>query len=136
MSDFAYPEQLELTVGPVTAVDLALYAAASGDHNPLHLDETVAQAAGFQRPLIHGMLTMAYVARLFTSRFGPHGLVSLNTRFVGSGSRDDSLTLQATLSAVEGEHARYAVSARTAAGVAMVSGEALVARPTTQQASP
>jgi len=61
-----FPSTLELACGPVTAVDLAIYAAASGDLNPLHLDDAVARTAGFDQPLVHGMLTMAYVARLFT----------------------------------------------------------------------
>src|SRR5205823_2008850 len=79
----AYPPSLELRWGPISAVDLALYAAASGDHNPLHLDADVARAAGFERTVVHGMLTMACVGRLFTSRFGPLSLLSLQTRFTG-----------------------------------------------------
>ena len=66
----APPARLELTCGPLSAVDLALFAAASGDHNPLHLDAEVARAAGFDRPVVHGMLTMACVARLFTPGAG------------------------------------------------------------------
>ena len=41
------PLTLTLRCGPVTAVDLALFAAASGDHNPLHLDADSARRAGF-----------------------------------------------------------------------------------------
>ena len=41
MNDAAFPPELELSCGPVTAIDLALFAAASGDHNPLHLDADV-----------------------------------------------------------------------------------------------
>jgi acyl dehydratase len=57
--DTRCPETLELALDPITAVDLALYAAASGDLNPLHLDADVARAAGFDRPIAHGMRTMA-----------------------------------------------------------------------------
>ena len=46
------------TFGPFSAADLAAYAAASGDDNPLHLDPTVAARAGLERPPIHGMLIM------------------------------------------------------------------------------
>jgi acyl dehydratase len=60
MSADGYPAYLELECGPVTAIDLALFAAASGDHNPLHLDADVARAAGFDRPLVHGMLSTAF----------------------------------------------------------------------------
>ena len=45
----SWPATVELRCGPVGAIDLALYAAASGDHNPLHLDADVARAALQQR---------------------------------------------------------------------------------------
>lgn len=46
--------------GPFGAPELARYAVASGDDNPLHLDETVAKAAGLDAPPVHGMLMMSY----------------------------------------------------------------------------
>ena len=45
--------------GPYAADDLAVYAAASGDDNPLHLEPALAAAAGLAAPPIHGMLIMA-----------------------------------------------------------------------------
>ena len=47
------------TYGPFSADDLAAYAAASGDDNPLHLDPALAAQAGLAAPPIHGMLIMA-----------------------------------------------------------------------------
>lgn len=47
------------TFGPFTAADLAAYASASGDDNPLHLDPALAEKAGLAAPPIHGMLIMA-----------------------------------------------------------------------------
>ena len=47
------------TYGPFAAADLAAYAAASGDDNPLHLDPALAAKAGLAAPPIHGMLIMA-----------------------------------------------------------------------------
>lgn len=44
--------------GPFEAADLAAYAEASADDNPLHLDPSVAARAGLARPPIHGMLIM------------------------------------------------------------------------------
>ncbi len=58
------PATLTLRSAPVGPVQLALFAAASGDHNPLHLDPEVARKAGFERPVVHGMLTMALAGRL------------------------------------------------------------------------
>jgi acyl dehydratase len=48
------PASIRLECGPVTALDLALYAASSSDHNPLHLDDEIARAVGFERPVVHG----------------------------------------------------------------------------------
>jgi acyl dehydratase len=45
--------------GPFTAEQLARYASASGDDNPLHLDPAVATAAGLEMPPVHGMLMMS-----------------------------------------------------------------------------
>jgi MaoC like domain len=94
-----WPDQVELACGPLTAVDLALFAAASGDHNPLHLDAEVARAAGFDKPLVHGMLTMALAGRLFTHHFGTGCVQRLQTRFVGVVKLGESLRLSATRSA-------------------------------------
>ena len=39
-----------ITKGPITRTQLALFAGASGDHNPIHLDDDEAKAGGFNRP--------------------------------------------------------------------------------------
>lgn len=123
-----YPATLSLRCGPVTAVDLALFAAASGDHNPLHLDSEVARSAGFDQPLVHGMLTMAYVGRLFTRQFGAGAVQQLQTRFTGAARKGDVLQLDARLSEVVDGTAHYEVIGATAAGVGIVAGSARVRR--------
>jgi acyl dehydratase len=45
--------------GPFSLEDLAHYAAASGDDNPLHLDLNIARSAGLEAPPVHGMLMMS-----------------------------------------------------------------------------
>jgi 3-hydroxybutyryl-CoA dehydratase len=45
-----------LEFGPFGRAELALYAAASGDDNPLHLDDAIATAAGLEAPPVQGML--------------------------------------------------------------------------------
>lgn len=126
MNTLAFKEALQLSHGPVTAVDLALFAASSGDHNPLHLDADVASAAGFAKPVVHGMLSMAFVARLFTSHYGARCLRSLSTRFVGVALRGDTLNLTAKLVSEENGVALYDVSATTAADQLIISGKARV----------
>ncbi|HEY4350125.1 MAG TPA: MaoC/PaaZ C-terminal domain-containing protein [Paraburkholderia sp.] len=125
----AIPELIEFEADPVRALDLTLYAVASGDHNPLHLDEQVARAAGFDKPLVHGMLSMAYAARLFTNRFGPGAVRSISSRFVGVAKRGDRLRFSARLLGRESATARYEVSAHTQDGGEVLVGMAEVALP-------
>lgn len=47
----------------VTRADLVAYAAASGDHNPIHQDEEIARSVGLPGVIAHGMYTLALVAR-------------------------------------------------------------------------
>lgn len=122
----SFPEMLTLRSEPVTPVQLALYAAASGDHNPLHLDPAFAQQAGFARPVVHGMLTMALAGRLFTQRFGAGCVRSLQTRFAGVALVNDVIELTATLERVDGDTAHYSLRGRTAAGTEIVTGAARV----------
>jgi len=126
-----WPERLAETSAPIDAVALALFAAASGDHNPLHLDEDVARAAGFARPIVHGMLTMAHISRLFTASFGAASLRVLETRFTGVLLRGDALRLEGTLAGMDDDgSARYALRATAASdGHEVVTGRARVAAP-------
>ena len=126
MNNVTFPEQIELQCGPVTAVDLALYAAASGDHNPLHLDMDVARAAGFEKPLVHGMLTMAFAGRLLTETFGLLALQSLATRFVGAAKLGDTIVLRGTLTDVTEDVAAYRLLAQNDTGSELLTGLAKV----------
>jgi len=123
----SFPERLVLRCGPVNAVDLALFAAASGDHNPLHLDVETARRAGFDRPVVHGMLTMAYAARLFTQEFGAPRVRALQTRFVGIALLDDVIELKANLRHADCDGALYELEAATLMGTPLASGIARIA---------
>lgn len=124
------PQRIELECGPVNALDLALYAAASGDHNPLHLDADVAKAAGFERPVVHGMLTMAFCGRLLTSHFGVAALRSLSVRFLGAAMRGDRVMLSGTLTVVDKEGvATYELAGHNDTGKELVAGSARVSAP-------
>jgi acyl dehydratase len=123
------PQRIELEVGPVRAIDLALYAVASGDHNPVHLDAEVARAAGFERPIVHGMLMMAYAGRLVAGHFGAGALRSFAVRFVGPALLGDRIALEGTLTARETGIATYEIRGRHSRGAECISGTARVAVP-------
>jgi len=60
----------------VTREDIAAYAEASLDRNPLHLDDEAARARGFDGIIGHGMFTMAHVATCLTEWAGDPGAIT------------------------------------------------------------
>jgi acyl dehydratase len=70
-----------LSVEPISRATLALFAGASGDHNPIHIDLDAARAAGAGDVFAHGMLSMAYLGRLLTSWVPQERLRSWRVRF-------------------------------------------------------
>lgn len=71
----------DLAVLPVSRTTLALFAGGSGDHNPIHIDIDVARSAGLDDVFAHGMLSMAYLARLLTDNFPVQQIRSYQVRF-------------------------------------------------------
>ena len=66
----------------VTRQGVQAYAAASGDQNPLHRDDVVARAAGFDGIIAHGMFTMGHLAQCLVDWLGdPSPIVRLTAGF-------------------------------------------------------
>ena len=72
---------LETRTFTITRADLVAYAAASGDHNPIHQDEDVARSVGLPGVIAHGMYTMALAARAVSDWFPGGEVVSLGCKF-------------------------------------------------------
>jgi acyl dehydratase len=72
---------LETKVFTVTRADLVRYAAASGDHNPIHQDDDVARSVGLPGVIAHGMYTMALAARAVGEWFPGAEVVGLGCKF-------------------------------------------------------
>ena len=68
---------------PITRDQLRAYAGASGDNNPIHLDDDFAKQAGFPSVIVHGMISMAFQADHLQKNFpADHYLVRrLKARF-------------------------------------------------------
>jgi acyl dehydratase len=79
-------EQLpDLKVTPDRHVTVR-YAGASGDFNPIHIDEELARSVGLPGRILHGLWTMAQVARAQTEAAGgPERLKRLSVQFRGMG---------------------------------------------------
>jgi len=78
------------------------YAGASGDFNPIHIDEQFARQVGLPGRILHGLYTMAQVARAHTDAGGgPQSLKRLSVQFRGMGLPEVELTVTGTVSTVE-----------------------------------
>ena len=81
-------DSIELRITPDPYVTVR-YAGASGDFNPIHIDEEFAQQVGLPARILHGLWTMAQVARAHTDAAGgPDKLRSLSVQFRGMGFYD------------------------------------------------
>jgi acyl dehydratase len=70
------------------------YAGASGDFNPIHIDEAFAQSVGLPGRILHGLWTMAQVARAQTEAGGgPESLKRLAVQFRGMGLPEQEITI-------------------------------------------
>ncbi|MBC5762876.1 MaoC/PaaZ C-terminal domain-containing protein [Ramlibacter albus] len=70
-----------LELPAISRTTLALFAGASGDHNPIHIDIDFARQAGMKDVFAHGMLSMAYLARALTQWVPQDRLLSYGVRF-------------------------------------------------------
>ena len=119
-------DQLQLTVTPDRYVTVR-YAGASGDFNPIHIDEEFARQVGLPGRILHGLWTMAQVARAHTEAFGgPESLQRLSVQFRGMGMLEQELTVTGTVREVDGDTATV-VSEATQNGKRIIrNGEATV----------
>jgi acyl dehydratase len=74
------------------------YAGASGDFNPIHIDEEFAKQVGLPGRILHGLWTMAQVARAHTEAGGgPEALRRLSVQFRGMGAIEQEIVVTGTV---------------------------------------
>ena len=82
----------------VTVEQIRQYAEASGDRNPIHLDESFARSAGLPGVIAHGMLTMAFANQMVTDWLGDRSrLKRLQGRYAGMVLPGDEVTCTGTV---------------------------------------
>ena len=71
------------------------YAGASGDFNPIHIDDELAKAVGLPRNILHGLYSMGLVARANAALAGgdPRALKRLSVQFRGLGVPEQEITI-------------------------------------------
>jgi acyl dehydratase len=94
-------DAVELKVTPDRYVTVR-YAGASGDFNPIHIDEEFARQVGLPGRILHGLWTMAQVARAHTEAAGgPEKLQRLSVEFRGLGKIGEEIVVAGTVLGVE-----------------------------------
>ena len=91
--------ELRVTPDPYLTVR---YAGASGDFNPIHIDEAFDKQVGLPGRILHGLWTMAQVARAHTDAAGgPDRLARLSVQFRGMGKLTDEIVVTGTVREVD-----------------------------------
>ena len=90
-------DSIELRVMPDPYVTIR-YAGASGDFNPIHIDENFARSVGLPGRILHGLWTMAQVARAHTDAVGgPERLKRLSVQFRGMGRMGEEIVVSGSV---------------------------------------
>jgi acyl dehydratase len=117
-------DEFELKVTPDRYLTVR-YAGASGDFNPIHIDEEFARQVGLPGRILHGLWTMAQVARAHTEALGgPDKLERLSVQFRGMGVLEQEITVTGTVRTVEGERALVESAAEQGGKKIIKNGEA------------
>jgi acyl dehydratase len=101
----------ETTTAPVGRVQIARYACAVGDFNPIHVDEDFAKAAGMPSVIAHGPLTAALIIDAVVGQVGADALAAASIRFRAPVFPGDTLTLIPTEDGAEIRKADGSVAA-------------------------
>lgn len=119
------------TTEPISRLTLALYAGASGDHNPIHVDIDVAKKFGMEDVFAHGMLNMAYLGRVLTNWVSQKDIRQYGVRFASIIQVHDRITCSGKVVEKYEENgeklARLDLVASNQAGEVKLAGQAVVA---------
>jgi len=99
----------DLVIEPITRSTLALYAGASGDHNPIHIDLDFAKEAGMKDVFAHGMLIMAYLGKAVTNIVPQSNLKNFSVRFSSITNIGDILTCSGEVKKIEKNNSKKTI---------------------------
>ena len=102
LTGVAVGDEMTVLSRVVTQEQISAYAEASGDHNPIHVDEDFARAVGLPGTIAHGLLDMGIIAEAVAAwAGGAEHLASLTVRFSKPLFPGDSITCTGTVVAVD-----------------------------------
>lgn len=121
---------LPQVVRHITQEKINLYAEASGDFNPIHVDESFAVKTPFKGTIAHGMLNLAYVSEMMSTVFGQDWSSSgrLRAKFKEVARPGDTLTINSAVNSIEDRdgvsYANCSFEVRNQKDEVVVAGEA------------
>ena len=109
--------------------DIAAYATASGDFNPLHVDPDYAATTQFGGTIVHGMHQLALINEMLTVAFGERWPATgqLKIRFRAPARPGEMLRVSASVTRIEGDEVSVSVQLTNEPGELLISGDARVA---------
>lgn len=123
---------LNSVVKHITQEKINLYAEASGDFNPIHIDETFAATTPLGGTIAHGMLNLAYVSEMMTSNFGRSWISDgkLRAKFKEPARPGDTVAINGKIDCIENKddilYANCSFECRNQKGEMIVTGETIV----------
>lgn len=118
-----------LTKSPITREQLKLYAEASGDNNPIHLDDAVAKKSGLPGVIAHGMLTMAFMGEFLhqaLAELGDGRIQEMSCRFKAMTFPGDVVTVNGIVKDVKGNLVDCDLETRNQKGEVTTTGHAVL----------
>lgn len=120
VSDLKVGQVLKNEFEGITRDLLKQYAKASGDTNPIHINEAVAIRAGLKGVIAHGLLSFGFISKLFED-FLEHGkygnLIDISVQMRGMVRCGDLLITEATVEKIEGKRVHFDIKQKTITNV-------------------
>ncbi len=108
LAELKIGQELPSRVKQISQDEIDLYAKASRDFNPIHIDPVFALQTAAKGTIAHGMLVLAYVSQMMTESFGLNWLSGgrFNIRFKTPARPGDTLTIQGKVEKIEAQDSR------------------------------
>jgi 3-hydroxybutyryl-CoA dehydratase len=121
-------KEIPPAIREITQERINAYAEASGDHNPIHIDQAFAATTPFGGTIAHGMLVLALLGEMMRGAFGDDWSRTgkLKVRFKAPTRPGDTVTASASLQKETSSLAEYAVQCATQSGEVVIEGRASV----------
>ncbi len=120
ISDLEVGQVLKNEFEGITRDLLKQYAKASGDTNPIHTNDVVAERAGLKGVIGHGLLSFGFISKLFED-FLEHGkygkMIDIKVQMRGMVRCGDLLITEATVNKIEGKRVHFDVVQTTVTSV-------------------